>query len=281
MIVDTHTHFYDPTRPQGVPWPPADNQLLYRTVLPAHYRELAERAGVTGTIVVEASSWLEDNQWILGLAGHHPFILGLVGHIDPNRAEFGDELARYAANPLFRGIRCGARYFENVEAGTFLSDMAQLADRDLELDVLIRDQQLDELIKLARHLPELRIVVDHIGHMAIDGAAIEPVWAERYQRLAAQPHIYMKVSALMEQSVVQPAPIDPDFYRPALDAMWQAFGQDRLIYGSNWPVCERAGTFAAGLDIVKTYFAGHGDEASAKYFWKNAQSVYRWPEPLA
>ena len=70
MIIDTHTHFYDPTRPQGVPWPPKENQLLYRTVLPADAQALAAPVGVTGTVVVEASAWLEDNQWILDLAAN-------------------------------------------------------------------------------------------------------------------------------------------------------------------------------------------------------------------
>ena len=72
MIIDTHTHFYDPTRPEGVPWPPADNELLYRTVLPEHHRALAAPEGVTGTVVVEASAWLADNQWILDLAAADP-----------------------------------------------------------------------------------------------------------------------------------------------------------------------------------------------------------------
>ena len=127
MMIDTHTHFYDPTRPQGVPWPPKDNKLLYRTVLPAHYKTLAEPEGVTGTIVVEASAWLDDNQWVLDLAANEPFIVGLVGHIDPNRPEFGADLDRFAANPRFRGIRCGGAFFEDVEKGTFLADMEKLA----------------------------------------------------------------------------------------------------------------------------------------------------------
>ena len=105
MIIDTHTHFYDPNRPHGVPWPPEDNELLYRTVLPEHHRSLSGSEGVTGTVVVEASAWLEDNQWILDLAAEDPWIVGLVGHVDPNRAEFRDEIGRLSANPLFRGIR--------------------------------------------------------------------------------------------------------------------------------------------------------------------------------
>jgi hypothetical protein len=78
-LIDGHTHFYDPTRAQGVPWPPRDDKLLYRPVLPRDYRALAVPRRVTGVVAVEASSWLEDNQWVLDLAGHDPFIVGFVG----------------------------------------------------------------------------------------------------------------------------------------------------------------------------------------------------------
>ena len=278
MIIDTHTHFYDPNRPQGVPWPPENNKLLYRTVLPEHHKALAVPEGVTGTVVVEASLWLEDNAWILNLAAQDPYIVGLVGHIDPNRPEFGAELARFSAHPLFRGIRCGARSFEDVEQGTFLADMETLAGLDLELDVLIRQPHLNDLLSLARHLPELRIVVNHIAHMPIDGKAVPSKWIDTYNQIATHPNVWIKVSAVMEQSTIQPAPADVDFYRPALDALWAAFGEDRVIYGSNWPVCERAGTFKQSIDIVKAYVRGKSQEAWDKYFWQNGKAAYKWIE---
>src|SRR5205809_6764170 len=105
MIIDTHTHFYDPTRPQGVPWPPPDDTVLYRRVMPENYKALAVPEGVTGTVVVEASQWVEDNEWILDLAAREPFIVGFVGNLQPGSPDFGANLERLAANPLFRGIR--------------------------------------------------------------------------------------------------------------------------------------------------------------------------------
>ena len=96
--------------------------------------------------------------------------------------------------------------------------------------------------------------------------------------MGAQPSVYMKVSALIEQSTVRPVPVDLAFYRPILDALWQAFGEDKLIFGSNWPVLERAGAFEPALEIVKGYFAEKGQEASEKYFWRNAKAVYKWLE---
>jgi L-fuconolactonase len=277
MIVDTHTHFYDPSRPQGVPWPRPDNELLYRTVLPAHYGALAEPEGVTGTVVVEASAWLEDNQWVLDLAAENPFLLALVGHVDPGREAFRKELDRFVRHPRFRGIRCGGRYFEDVQTGSFLDDMSVLVERDLALDVLVHAPQIDGVLALARRVPELRIIIDHIAHMPIDGQSPDPVWVTRYRRLAAQPSIYLKVSGLMEMSTIQPAPVEVDFYRPALDALWDAFGPQRLIYGSNWPVCERAGTFGHSMNIVQTYWSGKDQADRERFFWRNASTVYKWP----
>lgn len=276
MIIDTHTHFYNPERPRGVPWPPKDNKLLHRPVLPAHYQAMAEPEGITGTVVVEASAWFEDNQWILDLAADNPVIVGFVGHVNPDQPDFKAQLAQLAPHPLFLGIRCGGQYFENVDSGNFMRDMETLTRYDLELDVLLREPHFPRLYAVAERLPDLRIVVNHTGHMPVDGNPIPTVWHDHYAKMASYPNIYLKVSAVMEQSTVEPAPTDLDFYRPGLDAMWHAFGQNRVIYGSNWPVCERAGTFAQSLNIVKAYWAEKGSAAAEKYFWQNAKAVYKW-----
>ena len=92
---------------------------------------------MTGTVVVEASAWLADNQWILDLAAADPWIVGLVGHVDPNREDFKSDIDRLAGNALFRGIRCGSGYFADLEAGSFLADMEHLVARDLQLDALV------------------------------------------------------------------------------------------------------------------------------------------------
>ena len=274
MIIDTHTHFYDPTRPQGVPWPSPENTRLYRTVMPEHFRTVANPHGVTGTVVVEASPWLEDNQWILDLAANEPGIVAFVGSLAPNRPEFAAELARFAANPLFRGIRCGSARFAAADQAGFLADMARLAQRDLSLDVLCFDRDhLDRVLRVAQELPTLRLVINHILSAPVDGHTPSAA----LQAAAAQPNVYMKVSGLMENSTVQPAPADLAFYRPMLDALWHAFGEDRLLYGSNWPVCEQAGSYSQCMAIVRAYFEAKGNQAAEKYFAGNARAVYRFP----
>ncbi len=277
MIIDTHTHFYDPLRPQGVPWPSPENRLLYRTVLPEHLKPLAAAQGVTGTVVVEASGWLEDNQWVLELAHNDPFIVGFVGNIAPNRPTFASELARFAANPLLRGIRVGGGFLAAVEQGSFLADMTLLAAHDLSLDVLISAAaHFAGLSVLAARVPDLRIVVNHVGSLPIDGAEISTAWVDRFRGAAAHANLFMKVSGLLENSRVQPAPTDVEFYRPLLDCLWDVFGTERLLFGSNWPVCEQAGSYATCVSLVRSYFGEKGEAASASYFWRNAQHVYQW-----
>ena len=276
MIIDTHTHFYDPSRPEGVPWPGQDNELLYRTVLPEHYRQIAEQEGVTGTIVVEASAWLEDNQWILDLAEEDPFILGLVGHIDPGRQEFEENLKRFSDHPRFCGIRCGGGFFDDIKSGSFFSDMRLLAECDLSLDVLANSPQFLAVAALARQIPKLRIIVNHTGHGPINGEAPDANWMSGIAELSKCENINLKVSAVMEQSTKQPAPEDDSWYSLALEEMWLAFGQHRLIYGSNWPVCERAGSFKAAMGIVRRFFDTKGSDACENYFFRNAERVYRF-----
>ena len=277
MTIDTHVHFYDPERPQGVPWPPADNALLYRTVLPEHCKALAAPEGVTGVIVVEASTWVEDNQWILDLAENEPFIVGFVGNLNPESDDFEKDLDRFAANPLFRGIRIGgARNVRKIKTDAIASKIEKLADRDLELDLLAGADELPEISALATRIPDLRIVINHVAHVPIDGRAPDPQWVQGMQAAAKHPHVYCKVSGLVERSQDQPAPDDPAYYVPTLDALWEIFGEDRVIYGSNWPVCERSAPYATVHRIVAEYVKDKGEEASEKYFWKNAKAAYKW-----
>ena len=277
MIIDTHVHFYDPERPQGVPWPPSDNSLLYRTVLPEQCKALAAPEGVTGVIVVEASTWVEDNQWILDLAENEPFIVGFVGNLNPESDDFEKDLDRFAANPLFRGIRIGgARNVRKIKTDAIASKIEKLADRDLELDLLAGADELPEISTLAARIPDLRIVINHVAHVPIDGRAPDPQWVQGMRAAAKHPHVYCKVSGLVERSQDQPAPDDPAYYVPTLDALWEIFGEDRVIYGSNWPVCERSASYATVYRIVAEYVKAKGEEASEKYFWKNAKAAYKW-----
>src|SRR5580700_9844840 len=130
-IIDTHIHLFDPGRPQGVPWPEKNNQVLYKPALPDRYRKVTQGLGVVGAIEVEASPWLEDNQWVLDVAAKDSIIVGTIGDLEPGKPKFRENLERFHRNPLFRGIRYGNLWgrdlgAEVAQAG-FIADLKVLA----------------------------------------------------------------------------------------------------------------------------------------------------------
>jgi predicted TIM-barrel fold metal-dependent hydrolase len=261
-----------------VPWP-GKGTKLYRKVLPADWLALAAPHGCRETVVVEASAWVEDNQWILDLAAEEKSIVGFVGHLDPG-ADIESHLRRFAKNPVFRGIRWSSGHLtdesnkEAVKAGARL-----LADLGLELDLNGPCSNLPAAAKLAAEVPDLRIVINHLGASG-DPQALRPEWKPAITAIARRPNVFMKVSALVEQ-VKYPegqAPQDTAYYLPVLDHLWEQFGPDRLIYGSNWPVSDKGAGYDVVFRIVNEFFSSKGSEARQKYFSLNSRVAYRWLE---
>jgi predicted TIM-barrel fold metal-dependent hydrolase len=278
-LIDAHTHFYDPTRPQGVPWPPADDKLLYRRVFPKDYRGLKVPRPVTGTVVVEASPWVEDNQWVLDLAANDSFIVGFVGNLPLGTKQFAGHLRRFAANKLFRGLRIRDRKLEGaLDAPAFLADLKLLADRDLSLDLVGGTEILPFAQRLATEVPRLRIIVDHLAGVTIDGKAPPTEWVGQMRALSGRPSVYCKVSGLVEGTGRSDgsAPREVEFYRPVLDVMRTLFGPERLIYASNWPVSERFAPLGTVEGIILEYFASQGKAEAEQVLSKSAQAAYKW-----
>lgn len=278
-IIDCHTHFYDPTRPGGVPWP-AKGTSLYRTVLPKDLRALKVFRPITGTVIVEASSRLEDNQWLLDIAREDPFIVGIVGRIEPGSKDFGKEIKRFAGNPLFRGIRVSSHLVSGMLEKETLGDFKILADLDLALDVNGGPETPAILAILAKKIPKLRIVLNHIGNVQIT-AGVPPLdWSKGIQMAGLSPNVFCKISALVEGAARdgKRPPKDLPFYRPYIDVVWNAFGKERVIYGSNWPVSELATDYGILQRIVMEYALEKGENATAHFCSLNAKKAYKWVE---
>ncbi len=276
-IIDCHTHFYDPARPEGVPWP-GKGSALYRTVLPKNLREQKQYLPLTGTVVVEASPRLEDNAWLLDLAANDPFVVGVVGHLDPGQAEFAMHVKRFAANKLFRGIRVSVNLVKSLLEKNELSDFKLLAEHDLALDVNGGPDTPAAIAQLAAKLPELRVALNHIGNVRITKDAPPLDWQTGIRAAAKQSNVYCKISALGEGAARsgETAPTDIEFYRPYVDVVWNAFGDDRVIYGSNWPVSERAADYHTVQRLALEYAQSKGDAAVRKFCALNAGQAYKW-----
>jgi L-fuconolactonase len=278
-IIDTHVHFYDPSRPGGVPWPPKNEKVLYRTVLPKDFRQLTATLGINEVIEVEASPLLEDNQWVLDLADKDPIITGTVGNLEPDNPDFPKQLERFQKNPRFRGIRCGNLWERSLRGQLsnpkFIDGLHLLAHANLSLDSANPNPELlATIVRVSDMVPDLRIVIDHLP---IDPPAEVPARKQldtTYKELGARSQIYVKVSNVLRKANGG-VPDDVAYYRPSLDHVRDTFGVDRLLYGSNWPVSDRIAPYPVVFKVVHEYFTGRGKEASEKYFWRNATLAYR------
>lgn len=279
-VIDTHVHFYDPSRPQGVPWPPK-NSKLYRPVYPADYLKVAAASGVSGVVVVEASAWIEDDQWLLDLADREKLIKGIVGRQSVGEKEFDTQLKQYSANPLFRGIRMsGPQLATQLLADQTVADLKKLAAAGLSLDLICPPLLLPVVNQLAGRIGDLRIIIDHVAQVGPWSKGINPQWAAGIAAVGKHANVFCKVSALAEQTGLPDgtSPRDVNYYKPVIDAVVNAFGEDRVLYGSNWPVSDRGASFEVVHGIVHDYFTARGAEAAEKYFWRNSKTAYQWLE---
>ena len=276
-FIDTHIHLYDPRRADGIPWPPEDDEVLYKPHLPEEYSMLAKASGVTGVVVVEASDRLEDNRWVLDQVANDPFYVALVGNIDPYRKDFAVELDRLRKDKRFVGIRARNEAPIDYLNPQVLANFRLLQKAGLSLDILANGKGVKGVLEvdaLATEIPELRIIVDHVLGFDINGQPPGQDWLDAVASLARHPNVYCKVSGLYQRCVQQPASQDINHYRTVLDPLWDSFGSERLVYGSNWPCTKKSGNYASFVKLVNSYFTEKGQEASEQFFWKNAAKVY-------
>jgi L-fuconolactonase len=271
--IDTHTHFYDPTRPEGIPWPPASNALLHRPVLPPEFTALTSRHHVVGTVIVEASDRVEDNQWILDLATRDESIVGFVGHLKPGTPGFAANLRRFAANPFFRGLRLRLADLNRLGDPAHDAELRRIADAGLSVDVLGGAATLGKVEALAAAFPALPIVINHLPFKDWDGQPAAARTALR--KVAAQQNVVVKLSEVVRR-VNDVIIEDPAFYRPMLDTLLDLFGPERVLFGSNWPVSDRIAPYASVYRVVADYFASQPRAVAERYFWRNSLAIYRW-----
>jgi L-fuconolactonase len=236
---------------------------------------------------VEASGIVEDNQWILDLVRHDRFYSFFVGNLEIGASTFAGDLARFARDPRFVGIR---GYLTGPAEGITLSpaqleNLRDLARRGMTLDIISRGTKnpKDQVQALCTAVPNLRIIIDHLGG-AKGPPPVDPTWELEIRRLAdACPNLYMKFSSFYDMyapgDVVYPSPTDLPSYKAHFDVLMTAFGTDRLIWGSNWPVIALHGTFEAQIAIAEEYLAPFGTGVRDKVMFKNALAFYRRHRP--
>ena len=272
MRLDSHQHFWRHDAVQ-YPWIPAGSPL-HRDWLPADLAPLQQPLGFDGSIAVEARASIAESDWLLGLADADDRVKGVVGWVDLRSEQVAKDLARLARHPKF----CGVRHCVQDEPDDqfvlrpeFVRGIAQLQPFGLTYDLLIFPKQLPAAIELVKRFPEQPFVLDHIAKPGIKDGVLEP-WTRQIRELAALPNCWCKVSGMVTEA--DHARWKPEDFRPYLDVVFAAFGEDRLMFGSDWPVCLFAASYERTYRLAADYVAGLSSEAQAKFFGGNCAKFY-------
>ncbi|MFB3301984.1 amidohydrolase family protein [Pseudomonas sp. AMR01] len=275
-IIDSHLHLFDPRRAQGIPWPEPGNRL-YAAHLPADYWAVASEHNVVGAIAVEASPWRDDNHWLLDTLRSDPRMLGFVGNLDPREASFAADLDSLAHEPLFLGLRYGNLWgrdllLDQTRPG-FIDGLRQLAACGRSLDSANPNPRLIKgLLHVSDALPQLRIVVDHLPNAQVPTGE-ENAYHADLLRLAERPNVFAKLAEI-PQLGPHGLITDTAFYNDRLAVLWEAFGEDRCFFGSDWPNSDHLADFATTQALVKNCMADKSEAAQAKFFLHNAVRIY-------
>jgi predicted TIM-barrel fold metal-dependent hydrolase len=287
-VIDTHIHIFDKTRVGGMPYPRdmpggGEPQQGY-TALPGRFRLVASPYGVVGAIIVEASPRFEDNDWLLNIAKDDPMIIGLVGRIEPTEAAFSKNLERLAKNKLFLGIRQGQLAL-GLDKPEYMANLKRLADADCSLDVdspSLGITGTEVLLKVLDKVPSLRLVMDHLPGLTYrlkefpDQAAMKG-YVDRLKELGQRPQVFIKLSEVV-RPVDGKVSTDVAVYKDWLDQLWSIFGEDRIMFGSDWPQSESVeyNSYPNVIGVARAYVSSKSQSAMEKVFWKNAAKPYRW-----
>jgi len=252
MQIDAHQHFwhYDP-REYG--WIESDR--LRRDFLPQHLEEEIASAGINGVISVQARQTEEETNWLLSLAGRHSFIFGVVGWVPLAADDVQDRLSRLASDPKLRGVRhvLQSEPDENyMLRDDFNRGISHLAQLNLRYDILVFERHLPQVIRLVDKHPRQIFILDHIAKPRIRDDEIEP-WATNIREVARRENVYCKVSGMATEA--DPQRWSAEQLRRYWDVVLEAFGPERLMFGSDWPVCLSHVTYPQWRQIVADWTA--------------------------
>lgn len=281
-IIDAHIHLFDGTRSLGAGYmgSPA-YRAISKTSLPSMYSPLARPVGIVGAIVVESSGWIDDNLWYLDQCRDNPIMVGVSGNLDPGRPDFGQYVTHFHKDPLYRAIR-SSRFYSADNGKVALkpdqvTNLKLLAQADLALDTANPSMSLMQAnVLLADAIPDLRIIMDHLP--SFDAT---PDNQQDYEgvvkEMAARPNIFVKLTEVYHPRLTDGV-IVKDFepLRAKLEYLFDAFGEDRVIFGTDYPNSYGVATIPEEVELVKRFFSSKRREAAEKYFWKNSARIYKW-----
>jgi L-fuconolactonase len=274
MIIDSHQHFWQVGR-FDYPWMTPEVDALCHDYLPAALEPILQRNGVGQTILVQASNSVEETHWLLQLADENPFIAGVVGWVDLQSENVGRQLDELTAHPKFKGVR---HLVESEPADDWLKQesvlrgLRELSSRGLSYDLLVQTRHLKHAKAVVDECSELRFVIDHLAKPPIAHGKIDE-WARELKPFAAATNVWCKLSGLVTEANWTNWRIE-DFI-PYVDKALEYFGPQRMMFGSDWPVCVLAAPYEQVLEIINTLLADLSDVERELIFSGNASQFYR------
>jgi L-fuconolactonase len=274
MRVDSHQHFWKISR-GDYGWMTPDMGVLYRDYLPVDLRPMLENHRIDKTIVVQAAPTVAETDFMLSLAAGDNTIGGVVGWLDLADPEFPRLFEHYRQIPAFVGMRPMLHDLADdgwVTQPRVLANLRMLAAHDFPFDFLVRPQHLPYVLQVLEQVPNLRAVIDHIAKPLIAEQQFEP-WQLQMSAIAQHENVYCKLSGMVTEA--DHANWTPAHLKPYVAHVVSCFGTDRVMYGSDWPVCLLAATYDSVIGALEDILAPQLDEASlANVFGENAVQFY-------
>jgi L-fuconolactonase len=275
MRIDAHQHFWKLDR-GDYDWITPELAPLHRDYLPEHLAPHLERHRIDGTIAVQAAQTLEETEYLLSLAEQNDSILGVVGWLDLADPAHPEHFERFSRHPKFVGFRIMIQEMPDASAvlePDFVKALNRFAERDVPVDLLVRSHQLEPLIKLVERTPGLRGVVDHIAKPRIAEGIMEP-WRTQMAQLAAHPNLYCKLSGMVTEA--DHAGWKPDDFTAYIRHVLELFGPERVMFGSDWPVCLLAADYDQVVDVLERALPqSWAERERAQLFGLNAKRFYK------
>ena len=274
MKIDAHHHFWCyNTRDYG--WISDEMAVLRRDFLPADLKSELERAGIDRVVSVQARQCIEETEWLLKLAEENDFIAGVVGWLPIASPEFPALLEKFAANPKLRAVRHVVQDEPDdrfILGEAFNRGISRLLSAHLAYDILIFERHLPYAIEFVkRHSEEQVFVLDHIAKPKIAAGEMQP-WADNLRKLAAFPNVFCKLSGLVTEADIHNW--TPDQLRPYVETVLDAFGPDRVMFGSDWPVCTCATTYSSWRGLVGEFISRLSEQEQAQIMGGTALKAY-------
>lgn len=274
MRIDSHQHFWI-YNPSEYGWISDDMEILKKDYLPGQLQKELFSVGFDGSITVQARQTLEETKWILGLAEQNSFIKGVVGWVDLCSPEIEEQLAQFSKHPKLVGVRHVVHDEPDdnfILRKDFLNGISHLKKFGLAYEILIFPRHLPNTIQFVSRFPEQLFILDHIAKPLIKDKKVSP-WKEGIEKLAGYKNVYCKLSGMVTEADMKNWKKEDII--PYLDIVFDAFGPDRLMIGSDWPVCRVAGLYQQVMKIVPDYIETYSDEDKNKILGENALRVYR------